>query len=155
MGEDGGVAGSGGGGSNRSSRTTTFETVQTDASIMGDEAPEPLAWWTYAGVAGLWFATNRVLSAGGVTGEGAYLLVAAAFIGTFGVACLVNGQRCGALHCRVSGPGYLAVAGLALVGATGLVEVSQTVVIVLFGVVVVASYAVELLADGAGAAAGT
>lgn len=108
--------------------------------------PEPLAWWTYVGVGVLWFASNRVAGAAGVTGEAPYLWIAAAFLATFGAACLVNGRRCGALHCRVSGPGYLAVAALAVAGALGLAGVGQGLVMGLFGAVFVASYAVEFLA---------
>lgn len=119
----------------------------------GEGETEAISWWAYVGVGLLWFGANRVLEFGGVQGEAAYLWVAAAFIATFGLACLVNGQRCGALHCRVSGPGYLLVALLAVAGALGLVDVGRGLVFALFGGVFVASYAAEFLAARTGGSA--
>lgn len=104
---------------------------------------EPLAWWTYVGVGVLWFASNRVVGAAGVTGEAPYLWIAAAFVATFGAACMYNGEQCGALHCRISGPAYVGVALLAVASALGLVDASQDLVMGLFGGVFVASYAIE------------
>ena len=37
-----------------------------------------------------------------------------------GVACLVNARRCGRLHCYVTGPVFLAGAGLSLLHSLGL-----------------------------------
>lgn len=119
---------------------------------MGEETEaevEPLSWWTYLAVGGLWYLSGLVLGQGGVEGETPHLVLAAVFIGTFGVACLVNGQRCGALHCRVSGPGYLVVAGLAILSALGLVGVGRGLIMALFGAVFVASYAMEYIAESA------
>lgn len=116
------------------------------------EETEPLAWWTYVGVGVLWYLSSLVLDAGGVSGRTPDLLLAAAFIGTFGIACLVNGRRCGALHCRLSGKGYLLVSGLALAGAFGAIDVSMTWIYGLFGGVFVVSYAAEVLVERMGTA---
>lgn len=104
---------------------------------------EPLAWWTYVGVGVLWFASNSIVSAAGVTGEAPYLWIAAAFVATFGAACMYNGEQCGALHCRISGPTYIGVALLAVASALGLVDISRGLIMGLFVGVFVASYALE------------
>lgn len=116
------------------------------------EETEPLAWWTYVGVGVLWYLSSLILDAGGISGRTPDLLLAAAFIGTFGIACLVNGRRCGALHCRLSGQGSLLVSGLALAGAFGAIDVSMTWIYGLFGAVFVGSYAAEILVERMGTA---
>lgn len=120
--------------------------MATEGDVEGEEV-EPLAWWTYVGVGALWYASTLALDLGGIEGEAPYLLVAAAFIGTFGLACYLNGRRCGALHCRVSGPGYLAVAALAVASAAGLVGVGQNAIMALFAAVFVGSYLLEFAVD--------
>lgn len=117
----------------------------------GDQT-EPLAWWTYVGVGALWWGSSVVLDQGGVTGEAAHLWLAAVFIATFGIACVYNGQQCGALHCRISGPAYVGVALLAAASALGWIDVSRSIVMGLFGGVFVLSYALEYLASARGVA---
>lgn len=111
-----------------------------------EEVVEPLSWWTYVGVGLLWWGSTAVVDAAGVTGEAPYLWIAAGFMATFGLACFVNGRRCGAIHCQISGPGYIGLALLAAASAIGWIGVSRGLLMLLFGGLFVASYAIEYLA---------
>lgn len=106
--------------------------------MAGEDEVEPLAWWTYVGVGVLWWASLQALGSGGLDRAGAGLLVAAAFLALFGGACPHNGRRCGALHCRLSGPGHLALAS-----AAGLVPVGTGPLLAAFLAVMVGSFAIE------------
>jgi hypothetical protein len=111
--------------------------------VAREDEVEPLAWWTYVGVGVLWWASLQALGSGGLDRAGAGLLVAGAFFALFGAACWYNGRRCGALHCRISGPGYVALALVALAAAAGLVPLGTGPLLVAFLAVMVGSFAIE------------
>lgn len=104
---------------------------------------EPLTWRAYAGVGVLWLAATQLLELGGVTAEAPYRWLAAVVFVTLGVACWVNGRRCGALHCRISGPGYVVIGLVAVASALGAIDVSVATLTVAFLVVAGASLVVE------------
>ncbi|PSG97849.1 hypothetical protein BRD56_03095 [Thermoplasmatales archaeon SW_10_69_26] len=65
------------------------------------------------------------------------------FFALFGAACWYNGRHCGALHCRISGPGYVALALVALAAAAGLVPLGTGPLLAGFLAVMVGSFAIE------------
>lgn len=108
------------------------------------EETEPLTWRAYAGVGVLWFASTQVLSWGGVEAAAPYRWVAAVVFVTLGAACWYNGRACGAIHCRISGPGYVLLGLLASVSALGVVDVSVETLTAAFVAIAVLSYVIEI-----------
>lgn len=108
----------------------------------------PLGWHWYAGMGGVWFVTIMGLSWADIRSDAVHLGVAGLFFALFGALCWWNGRRCGALHCRVSGYGYGAVALVAFAGAAGWLAVGQGGLMGLFVAVFALSYGAERFAEG-------
>lgn len=104
---------------------------------------DPLTWRAYAGVGVVWLAATELLELGGVTAEGPYRWLAAVVFVTLGAACWVNGRRCGALHCRISGPGYVVIGLVAVASALGAIDAAVGALTVAFLVVAGTSLAIE------------
>lgn len=112
-------------------------------AMSGAGETEPLTWRAYAGVGVAWLAGTGLLEVGGVTANWPSLWLAAVVFGALGAACWVNGRRCGALHCRISGPGYVVIGLVAVASALGAIDVSVATLTVAFLVVAGASLAIE------------
>lgn len=104
---------------------------------------EPLPWTVYAGVGVGWYLTLTALPWLGLEGATPRLWVSAVMILALGGICWYNGRACGAVHCRISGPGYVLVGLVAVLSATGLVDVGVDVLIWAFVAVMLASYGIE------------
>ena len=76
----------------------TNVTAKVAADWLGSVRTNVLAWWlpTCAMLAGLFVATPARM---------VIWIVALAWMGT---ACILNARRCGRMHCRFTGPYYLA-----------------------------------------------
>lgn len=108
-----------------------------------DGEVEPLSWKVYVGVGLLWFASLQVLGWGGVEADAPYRWVSTVFFAVMGGACWYNGRQCGALHCRISGPGYVLVAVVSAVSALGVIDVDTRILMGVFLAIAVVSYAIE------------
>lgn len=108
---------------------------------------EPLSWTVYVALGALWFLSLQALSWGGVQGDAPYRWISAAFFALLGGACWWNGRQCGAIHCRISGPGYLLVALVSALSALGLVDVGFEVLMTAFLAIAVVSYGIEWYAE--------
>lgn len=54
------------------------------------------------------------------------VLIMAGALGWMGIACVINGARCGRLHCKFSGPIFLIGAGGVLASGFGLIGAPGT-----------------------------
>lgn len=69
----------------------------------------------------LWVVPAIILAISAGLG-GPYLVVIWPLLLTFmGVACLLNARRCGRLHCFITGPFFLVLAGVSLLYGLGIV----------------------------------
>lgn len=110
---------------------------------IGGEEAEPLTWRAYAGVGLLWWLSTEVLSWGGIAAEWPYRAIAAAVFLALGGACWWNARACGAVHCRISAPGYVLVGLVAAASALGVVDVSVGALTVAFLAVALVSLGIE------------
>lgn len=85
----------------------------------------------------------QVLSWTGLESEATRLMISGVAFVAFGLLCWKNGRDCGALHCRISGPGYLLLGGIAGVGALGWVPVELDWLMAAFVLIALGSYALE------------
>lgn len=102
-----------------------------------------LSWKVYAGLGALWFASMQVLSWGGIESQAPYRWVSTVFFAVMGGACWWNGRQCGAIHCRISGPGYLLVAIVSGFSALGVVDVGFQALMTAFLAIAAGSFGAE------------
>lgn len=73
----------------------------------------------------LWIVPTVILAITAGFG-GPYLVVIWPLLLTFmGVACLLNARRCGRLHCVITGPFFLVLAGVSLLYGLGIVPLGS------------------------------
>ncbi len=78
-----------------------------------DWASGPRGWLTWGVPIAILLATRSV-------GERYLVIVWPAMLTFMGVACGLNARRCGRIHCYVTGPFFLLLAGLALLYGMGV-----------------------------------
>lgn len=64
-----------------------------------------------------------------------------------GAACLMNSRRCGRVHCRYTGPYYLALTVPVLLLGTGILEPSLYALLMLGGLSIFGGYAITWLTE--------
>lgn len=119
------------------------------ADVASDDV-EPLSWKVYALIGGLWFLVMQSLSWLGVSSDEPYLWVAAVFFFGLGGLCWANGRSCGAIHCRISGPGYAAIGLAAVLSALGVFALSMEVLMGAFLAIAIISYGIEVAFERSG-----
>lgn len=106
-----------------------------------------IPWWTYALVGAAWFAGIYALEAMGVGGRTAFYAVSGTAIVALGALCLYNARECGALHCKINGPGFLVVGALSWLGLTGVATLPPNWIMFLFFAVAVVGIATEWIVE--------
>lgn len=104
-------------------------------------------WWTYALIGAAWFAGIYALEAMGIGGRNAFYAVAGTAIVSFGALCLYNARECGALHCKINGPGFLVVGALSWLSLTGIATVNPDWIMILFLIVLAAGVLTEWIVE--------
>jgi hypothetical protein len=86
-----------------------------------DSCVEARADWA-SGLRGYltWGVPIAILLATPLVGERSPVIVWPALLTFMGVACWLNARRCGRIHCYVTGPFFLMLAGLALLHGMGM-----------------------------------
>ncbi|MBR9690269.1 hypothetical protein GOV08_01150 [Candidatus Woesearchaeota archaeon] len=67
------------------------------------------------------------------------------FFFTFGVLCLFNFNRCGRIHCHITGYGFMAVGILALLSLLEVINLSWSIIWIIFIVIAIFAYSIEFL----------